>query len=76
LPASDDLALQLSAGGLAVWVYAGPASEFGAALQAATEHGIPGGHGPAANAYGVAVACAIPGVWSTFGSIFAVGGGN
>jgi hypothetical protein len=76
LQLAADLALELSAGGLAVWVYSGPASEFGAALQAATERGIPGGHGPSATAYGVAVACAIPGVWSTFGSIFAVGGGN
>lgn len=61
---------QLSAGGLAVWRYAGRADGLGAALSAETRFGLPGGSGPNAVAYGLALA-STPASMSAFGSIFA-----
>lgn len=60
---------QLSAGGLALWTYSGTASGFGAAFKEAVKNGIPAGSGPAAPAYGIALA-STPANMATFGSIF------
>lgn len=56
LAVSADIASQLSAGGLTVWTYTGPASGLGAALARALESGIPGGTGARAPAYGLVIA--------------------
>jgi hypothetical protein len=65
-----DLTLQLSAGGLTVWLYSGPAGGLGAGLRAATAGGLPGGSGPLAPTYGIALAVADPAVGAAFGQIF------
>ncbi len=66
------LNLLLSAGGLAVWGYEGPASELGTSL--AAEIGVPGipsGNGPDVPSYGIVLATKLPAVWASFGVIFA-----
>lgn len=65
-----ELNVTLSAGGLTLWSYAGPAGLLGAELAAATANGLPGGAGPNAPAYGSIVACADPSAWSSFGLVF------
>lgn len=69
LALSADVSAQLSAGGLTFWTYAGSAAGFGAALRAELQAGIPGGNGPRAPAYGLALA-GTPASMGTFGSIF------
>lgn len=69
LELSASITAQLSAGGLTFWTYAGPASGLGAALRAELAGGIPGGSGPRAPAYGLALA-GTPANMTTFGSIF------
>lgn len=68
-----ELNAALSAGGLALWVYGGPASGLGSALKSAVVDGIPGGSGPDAVSYGCVVATKLPAVWAAFGGIFATG---
>ena len=67
-----DLGLQLSAGGLTVWLYSGAASGLGPALASATANGLPGANGPNAPVYGVVVATELPSVWANFSTIFGV----
>lgn len=69
LALSSSIAAQLSAGGLTFWTYSGTASGLGAALKAELAGGIPGGSGPRAPAYGLALA-GTPANMTTFGSIF------
>lgn len=69
LALSADIAGQLAAGGLMFWTYSGPAAGLGAALRAELGSGIPGGSGPRAPAYGLALA-GTPASMATFGSIF------
>lgn len=69
------ISAQLSADGLALWTYTGPASGFGSGLRQAIAAGVPGIRGtgnPDAVAYGVAVATALPNAWASFGQIFKV----
>jgi hypothetical protein len=69
LDGAADVAAQLSAGGLTFWTYSGTAGELGAALRSEIAGGIPGGSGPRAPAYGLALAGA-PGAMTLFGTIF------
>lgn len=69
LDGAASVAAQLSAGGLTFWTYSGAAGGLGAALRSETARGIPGGSGPGARAYGLALAGA-PGAMTIFGSIF------
>jgi hypothetical protein len=69
LSLSASIAAQLSAGGLTFWTYSGTASGLGAALKAELAGGIPGGSGPRAPAYGLALA-GTPANMTIFGSIF------
>ena len=62
--------LSIDAGGLALWSYSGPASGFGSSLQEAIADGVPGGSGPDAAAYGMAIATKLPAAWAGFGLIF------
>jgi hypothetical protein len=64
-----NISIQLSAGGLSFWTYSGTAGDLGTALRAELQHGLPGGSGPGAVAYGLALAGA-PASMSLFGSIF------
>jgi hypothetical protein len=64
-----DIAGQLSAGGLTFWTYSGRADGLGAALAAELQSGIPGGTGPRAGAYGLALA-GTPAAMLGFGAIF------
>ena len=61
---------QLSAGGLALYKYSGTASGFGSAISGQLSEGIPGGSGPGAPCYALALACGIPAAWAAFGLIF------
>lgn len=63
------LSADLSAGGLAFWSYQGTAAGLGPAVTGVLERGIPGGSGPGAVVYGLALAGRAPAM-STFGSIF------
>ena len=65
-----ELGLQLSAGGLSVWFYDGPAGGMGTAFAAATSGGLPAANGPDAPVYGIVVATELPAVWANFGLIF------
>jgi hypothetical protein len=62
---------QLSAGGLSLWTYSGPAGTFGSGLRGELANGIPGGSGANAAAYGVALAGSASAM-GLFGSIFKV----
>jgi hypothetical protein len=64
------LQISLSAGGLTFWGYSGAASSFGAGLRDALTTGMPGGSGPNAPIYGLAIACEVPALWAAFGQIF------
>ncbi len=66
---SSAISAQLSAGGLTLWSYDGPAGSFGTGLELEIENGLPGGSGPSAATYGIALAGA-PSVMAAFGSIF------
>jgi hypothetical protein len=66
---SGEISGQLSAGGFSVWIYSGRADGFGAAVTGALAAGLPGGSGPGALVYGLALAGTGPSM-STFGSIF------
>ena len=72
LKLTAQLGLQLSAGGLTVWLYSGAAGGLGPALASATANGLPGANGPTAPAYGVVVATELPQVWANFSTIFGV----
>ena len=69
---TTELGLQLSAGGLTVWLYSGLAAGLGPALAQATANGLPGASGPTAPAYGLVVATELPSVWANFSTIFGV----
>ena len=69
LSLSGEIGGQLAAGGLSVWVYDGRADGFGTAVTSALASGLPGGGGPGAVVYGLALAGTGPSM-STFGSIF------
>jgi hypothetical protein len=66
---SGDISAQLAASGLSLWLYDGPAAALGAELLGEIEDGLPGGSGPAAPTYGVALAGS-PSVMAAFGAIF------
>lgn len=59
----------LSAGGLTIWFYDGPASQLGAALRGEIADGLPGGSGPSAPIYGLVIAGPADSML-TFGSVF------
>jgi hypothetical protein len=62
---------QLSAGGLTLWSYTGPAGGLGAALEVELAGGLPGvADGPGGPAYGIAIASKSPSAWADFGLIF------
>jgi hypothetical protein len=62
---------QLSASGLTLWSYTGPAGEIGAALEGELAGGLPGvSDGPGGPAYGVTIASKSPSAWADFGLIF------
>jgi hypothetical protein len=65
------LTASLSAGGLALWVYSGPARGLGSEFRTAIVNGIPGGSGPDVPAYGIVVSTKLPAAWAAFGAIFA-----
>jgi hypothetical protein len=66
-----DLTTQLSAGGLAVWKYSGPANLLASAFAGVLTDGIPGGAGGAlAPVYGVVIASDSPAAMASFGLIF------
>ena len=65
-----ELNAQLSAGGLTVWSYSGTAGQLGAEFATAIADGLPNAGGPNAPAYGLAIACASPSAWASFGNIF------
>lgn len=68
LALSASLAVQLSAGGIVVWAYSGRADGLGSALALATTNGLPGGSGPRAVVYGLALAGSAPSM-GAFGAI-------
>jgi hypothetical protein len=59
----------LSAGGLTIWFYDGPASQLGAALRGEIQNGLPGGSGPNVPIYGLVIAGPADSML-TFGSVF------
>lgn len=68
---SADITASLSAGGLVLWSYNGPAGQLGASLVPETQQGIPGSNdGPNGPAYGLVLAGASPEAWASFGKIF------
>ncbi len=69
LEGAADIAAQLSAGGLTLWTYSGAAGAIGTSLRSELASGIPGGTGPRAPAYGIAIVGA-PAAMTLFGSIF------
>ncbi len=69
LALSANISAQLSAGGLTFWSYSGTAAGLGAALRSELQGGIPGGTGPRAPAYGLALA-GTPAAMGVFGGIF------
>ena len=64
------LQISLSAGGLTFWAYSGSAAGFGSGLRDALVNGMPGGSGPDAPIYGLAIASEAPALWASFGQIF------
>ena len=74
LSLTAELDAQLSAGGLTLWAYSGPASGLGSAFAPEVASGLPGaGSGPDGAIWGAAVACADPGAWAGFGRVVATG---
>ncbi len=69
LALSTSITAQLSAGGLSVWTYSGPASALGSELAAALTSGLPGGSGLDAPVYALALAGTSPSM-AAFGTIF------
>lgn len=70
LQAITNFQLALSGGGLTLWVYGGPASEFGASFEQEVVGGLPNANGPEAPVYGLAIASQNPDAWASFGLIF------
>lgn len=64
-----ELSASLSAGGLSVWTYSGPAALLGAEFLSAVVNGLPGGSGANAAVNGLVLA-ATPEAMSAFGNIF------
>jgi hypothetical protein len=60
---------QLSAGGLSLWIYDGPARSLGAEFSGEIASGLPGGSGPNAPTYGVVIAGS-PAAMAAFSAIF------
>jgi len=65
-----DLQLQLSAGGLSVWIYSGQASQLGPEFAEEIWNGVPNGNGANATVHGLVIA-STPANMTSFGSIFA-----
>lgn len=64
-----ELSATLSAGGLSVWSYSGPAAAMGGEFVGAVRDGLPGGSGATAQVYGLVLA-ATPEAMSAFGNVF------
>lgn len=67
-----DINLSLSAGGLTLWSYSGPAKELGSSFIPHVQNGLPNAGGPNSSTYGLVLASASPSAWAAFGNIFKV----
>jgi hypothetical protein len=64
-----DIGAQLSAGGLALWLYLGGTGQLVGEIARALAGGIPGGSGPVADIRALVLAHETPSVWTPFGAI-------
>jgi hypothetical protein len=68
-----ELEAQLSAAGLTVWSYSGPAGALGSSFLPEVQDGLPGVGLANGSTYGVVVASGSPTAWADFGQIFITG---
>ena len=73
LALKGDIEAQLTAGGLSLWSYSGPAGQLGAEFATEIADGLPDAGGANSPAYGLCIACASPSAWAGFGEITATG---
>jgi hypothetical protein len=69
LELTSSIETQLSAGGLSVWQYSGPAANLGSEFAVAIAEGVPSGNGPSAAIDGLVLAFS-PAAAGNFGNVF------